>query len=138
MAAAIDTITSKMVLILGRFRAERKPFSMPCGRSCASTIPGTVSNCGRLRKPLWGRQLIPLPGPLFSPGLEHRPPHDGVGRFGLPNVRAVISEVLQYLGAAGDDVAERAESADVKARLRARTKEAQRCGIFGAAHFPRE
>jgi Bacterial extracellular solute-binding proteins, family 3 len=33
-----------------------------------------------------GRPLISLSGPLFSPGLEHRPPHDGVGCFGLPNV----------------------------------------------------
>jgi hypothetical protein len=39
------------------------------------------SNCGWLRKLLRGRQLISLPDPLFSPGLEQRPPHD-VGRFG--------------------------------------------------------
>ena len=48
---------------------------------------------------------------------------------------AVISEVLQDLELPARVWLERAESADVKARLRARTEEAQRCGIFGAPSF---
>jgi hypothetical protein len=30
---------------------------------------------------------------LFSPGLEHRPPHDGVGCFGLPMLHAESAEI---------------------------------------------
>src|SRR5512144_1103076 len=40
-----------------------------------------------------GRPLISLSGPLFSPGLEHRPPHDGVGCFGLPMLQAESAEI---------------------------------------------
>jgi 2-hydroxychromene-2-carboxylate isomerase len=49
--------------------------------------------------------------------------------------RAVIGELLQDLGLPATVWLERAESADVKARLRARTEEAQRRGIFGAPSF---
>ena len=49
--------------------------------------------------------------------------------------RAVISELLQDLGLPATVWLERAESADVKARLRTRTEEAQRYGIFGAPSF---
>jgi 2-hydroxychromene-2-carboxylate isomerase len=49
--------------------------------------------------------------------------------------RAVIGELLQDLGLPAAVWLERAESADVKARLRARTEEAQHCGIFGAPSF---
>src|SRR5512132_30069 len=51
------------------------------------------SNCGRLRKLSGERHLISLSGPLFSPGLEHRPPHDGVGCFGLPMLQAESAEI---------------------------------------------
>ena len=37
--------------------------------------------------------LISLSGPLFSPGLEHRPPHDGVECFGLPMLQAESAEI---------------------------------------------
>ena len=40
-----------------------------------------------------GHQVISLPGLLFSPGFEHRPPHDGVGRFGLPMLQAESAEI---------------------------------------------
>jgi hypothetical protein len=43
-------------------------------------------------QPLERRHLISLPDPLFSPGLEHRPLHDGVGRFGLPMLQARSAE----------------------------------------------
>ena len=43
--------------------------------------------------------------------------------------------MLQDLGLPAAVWLERAESADVKARLRARTEEAPRCGIFGAPSF---
>src|SRR5512132_891524 len=46
--------------------------------------PYPQRHCSLMRaaaQALPGRQLIPLPGPLFSLGLEHRPSHDGVGRF---------------------------------------------------------
>src|SRR5512132_1899974 len=35
------------------------------------SVRALFSNCGRLRKLSGGRHLISLPGPLFSPGLEH-------------------------------------------------------------------
>ena len=47
----------------------------------------------------------------------------------------MISELLQDLGLPGMVWLERAESTDVKARLRARTEEAHRRGIFGAPSF---
>ena len=49
--------------------------------------------------------LISLPGPLFSPGLEHRPPHDGVGRFGLPMLQAESAGLARSNGARGMAVA---------------------------------
>src|SRR5512132_3994790 len=63
-------------------------------------LPGSITDQAGLRsllraaaQALRGRQLISLPGPLFSPGLEHRPPHDGVGRFGLPMLQAESAEI---------------------------------------------
>jgi transposase InsO family protein len=41
--------------------------------------------------------LISLPGPVFSPGLEHRPPHDGVGA-------SVRQGVRRHFGAIGKNV----------------------------------
>jgi hypothetical protein len=58
--------------------------------------PYPQRHCSLMRaaaQALPGRQLIPLPGPLFSLGLEHRPSHDGVGRFGLPMLQAESAEI---------------------------------------------
>jgi 2-hydroxychromene-2-carboxylate isomerase len=49
--------------------------------------------------------------------------------------RGVIAELLTSLGAAADPVLARAQSDDIKARLRGNTGEAQRLGIFGAPSF---
>jgi 2-hydroxychromene-2-carboxylate isomerase len=49
--------------------------------------------------------------------------------------RAVIAELLDALGEPAATLIERAETGEAKGRLRARTEEAQRRGIFGAPSF---
>ena len=48
---------------------------------------------------------------------------------------AVIADVLSGRGAAPEQVFARAQSDDIKARLRRQTEEAQRLGMFGAPSF---
>ena len=48
---------------------------------------------------------------------------------------AVVREVLQDFGVAPDAALARARSAEIKARLRAATEEAERAGVFGAPSF---
>jgi 2-hydroxychromene-2-carboxylate isomerase len=47
----------------------------------------------------------------------------------------VIAELLRGLDVAPEPVLARAQSDDIKAKLRAETEEAQRLGIFGAPSF---
>jgi 2-hydroxychromene-2-carboxylate isomerase len=47
----------------------------------------------------------------------------------------VIRDLLAALGVAADDVLRVAQSDAVKAKLRADTEEAERCGVFGAPSF---
>lgn len=48
---------------------------------------------------------------------------------------AVVREVIQSLGVAPEPVIARARSAEIKARLRTVTEEAERAGVFGAPSF---
>ena len=44
------------------------------------------------------RPLISLPGPLFSPGLEHRPPHDGGAAWALEDGKPPGRGYLELTG----------------------------------------
>jgi 2-hydroxychromene-2-carboxylate isomerase len=49
--------------------------------------------------------------------------------------QAVIADLLSRLGLAGDPIIARAQSEEIKAKLRAETDAAQRLGVFGAPSF---
>ena len=47
----------------------------------------------------------------------------------------MVAQIVQTLGHHGAAALARAQSAEIKAKLRAETEEAQRLGIFGAPSF---